>query len=58
MTVYCAVDNDKYERVRLMADTTKELSAMLGIKPNSLRSALCRGQTCRGLKIIKVEIDN
>ena len=58
MTVYCAVDNDKYELIRCVADSVKELSGMLGIKPASLRAYLCRGQAWFGLKFIKVEIDD
>lgn len=57
MTVYCAVDNDKYERIRFIADTQKELSEMVGIKHCSLRSYLCRGQSWFGYKFIRVEID-
>ena len=58
MTVYCAVDNDKYERIRYIADSVKELGAMMGAKPASLRAYLCRGQARFGLKIIKVVLDD
>lgn len=58
MTVYCAVDNDKYERIRYVADSIKELSSVLGIKPASLRGYLCRGQSRFGCKFVKVVIDD
>ena len=58
MTVYCAVDNDKYERIRYVADSVKELSGMLGIKPASLRGYLCRGQARYGLKFERVDIED
>lgn len=58
MTVYCAVDNDKYERIRFLADTIKELSNTLGVKPASLKGYMSRGQAWFGLKFIKVEIDD
>ena len=56
MIVYCAVDNDKYERIRYIADSLVELANILEINPYSLRSYLCRGQSWFGLKFVKVEI--
>lgn len=58
MIVYCAVDNDKYERIRFLADTIKELSNILDVKPSSLKSYLSRGQAWFGLKFIRVEIED
>ena len=58
MTVFCAVDDDKYERIRYMADSMKELSMMLNSKPATLSSYKNRGQSVYGLKIIKVVIDD
>lgn len=58
MNVYCAVDNDKYERIRFLADSVKELGALIGVKPASLRGYLCKGQSWFGLKFIKVVLDD
>ena len=58
MTVYCAVDDDKYERIRYIADSMVELAKILNTKPTNLSSYKTRGQTVFGLKIIKVEIDD
>ena len=58
MTVYCAVDNDKYERIRVVADSVKELGALIGVKPTTLRGYLSRGQSRFGLKFIKVVLDD
>ena len=58
MIVYCAVDNDKYERIRYIADSLVELGNILNANPYSLASYLCRGQTWHGLKFVKVEIDD
>lgn len=58
MNVYCAIDNDKYERIRYIADTLVELGKILKANPYSLASYKSRGQEWFGLKIIKVEIDD
>jgi hypothetical protein len=58
MTVYCAVDNDKYERIRFVADSIKELSGMLGVKPATLRGYLSRGNARNGLKFERVCIED
>lgn len=56
MNVYCAVDNDKYERIRYIADTLVELAKILKANPYSLASYKSRGQAWRGLKIVMVDI--
>jgi hypothetical protein len=56
--VFCAVEADKYERIRYIADSMKELARMLGTKPTNLAAYKCRGETVWGLKIIKVVIDD
>jgi hypothetical protein len=58
MTVYCAIDNDKYERIRYIADTLAELGKILNANPYSLASYKSRGQEWFGMKIIMVEIDD
>lgn len=58
MKVFCAVDADKYERIRYIADSMKELARMLGTKPTNLSAYKSRGETVWGMKIIKVEIDD
>lgn len=58
MTVYCAVDDDKYERIRYIADSMKELAKMLNTKPVNLSSCKSRNQSRFGLKIIKVVLDD
>lgn len=57
MTVFCAVDDDKYERIRYMEDSMKELAKRLNTSPTNLSSYKSRGQALFGLKIIKVVID-
>lgn len=58
MTVYCAVDDDKYERIRYMADSMQELGKMLNTNPRALSAYKTRGQSWFGLKIIKVVIND
>lgn len=58
MTVYCAVDDDKYERIRYIADSMVELGRMLNTKPVNLSSYKTRGQAVFGMKIIKVVLDD
>lgn len=58
MLVYCAVTNDRYEHITAVADSGGDLARMLGVKPKTLRSYLSRGQTCKGYKIERVEIDD
>ena len=58
MTVFCAVDDDKYERIRYMADTMIELAKMLNTKPTNLSAYKTRGQAVFGMKIIKVVLDD
>ena len=42
MMVYIACTPDKYELPIAVADTTKELAQMLGVKENSIQHALSR----------------
>ena len=58
MKVFCAVDNDKYERIRYMADSMKELARILGTKPTNLSAYKCRGESFFGMKIIKVVFED
>ena len=58
MLVYCAVTHDKYEHISHIADSGAGLARILGVKPETLRSYLSRGQTCKGYKIERVEIDD
>lgn len=57
MTVFCAVDDDKYERIRYIADSMKDLAKQLNTSPTNLSSYKSRGQALYGLKFIKVVID-
>lgn len=58
MKVYCAIDNDKFGRIRYIADTLVELGKILKANPHSLASYRARGQAWFGLKIITVEIED
>ena len=58
MTVYCAVDDDKYERIRYMADSMQELGEMLKVNPRSLSTYKSRGQAWFGLKFISVVLED
>ena len=57
MTVFCAVENNRLERIAFMADSLIELAKMLGVAHSSIKSARTRNITCAGYKIIKVRID-
>ena len=58
MKVYCAVEPSKYERIVFIEDSPRKLAKILGVPYNTILSAKSRGAKCRGLKIIKVEIDD
>lgn len=57
MMVFCAIENTKYEHIRYMEDNLIELAKKLGCSYSSLKSANCRGITCKGYKIETVKID-
>ena len=57
MTVYCAIENTRFEHIRYMEDSLVDLAKKLGCSHSSLRSANCRGITCKGYKIETVKID-
>lgn len=58
MVLYMMVTKDKYELPLAVADTMAELARMVGVLPDSVRSAMChdrkRGRKCQ---YIRVEVD-
>lgn len=56
--IYMLVTNDIYEFPVAMANSVQELARMIGVRPNSISSAMShaksRGQRC---KYVKVELD-
>ena len=58
MKVYCAVEPEKYERIVFIEDSPQKLAKILGVPYSTILSVKSRGGKCRGLKIIKVEIDD
>lgn len=58
MKVYCAVDDDEYERIRYLADSMNALCKILGASSKALRSCKSRGQAWHGMKFITVVIDD
>lgn len=58
MTVFCAVENNRLERIVLMTDTLQELARLLGVAYSSIKTARTKNITCKGYKIEKVVIDD
>ena len=58
MKVYCAVEPDKYERIVFIENSPSKLADVMGVPRQTLACAKCRGNKCRGLKIIEVEIED
>ena len=56
--LYMQITRDKYELPMAVADSAAELARMIGVKPDTVRSAMCHdkkaGHKC---SYIKVEID-
>lgn len=58
MKVFCAVEADKYEFIRYMEKSAKDLAKVLGVKHGSVLSAKARGEKLKGFKIEKVVFDD
>lgn len=55
-SLYLLVSSDKYELPLAVADTTRELSALIGVREDAIRSAMSkarkRGNRCRYVKVV------
>lgn len=55
-TIYMLMTTDKYELPLAVADTTRELSALIGVREDAIRSAMSkarkRGSKCRYVKVV------
>lgn len=54
--LYMLVSSDKYELPLAVADTTRELSVLIGVREDAIRSAMSkarkRGSKCRYVKVV------
>ena len=57
--VYMLIDNTKYQLPLVIADTAQELADIVGVKRNSIHSAICRLKSgeLKTSKYICCEID-
>lgn len=56
--VYMLITQDKYELPLAVADTSEELSKMLGLSSSAVASSICRAkQSGRKCRYIEVRID-
>lgn len=55
-SLYLLISSDKYELPLAVADTTRELSALIGVREDAIRSAMSkarkRGNRCRYVKVV------
>lgn len=60
--VYMLVSHDEYELPLAVADTVRELSALIGVREDAIRSAMSkarkRGNRCRYVKVVIEEEEN
>lgn len=55
-SLYLLVSSDKYELPLAVADSIRELSALIGVREDAIRSAMSkarkRGNRCRYVKVV------
>lgn len=57
--VYILVTQDKYELPLMLADTAEEMARKLGLRKDSVASAICKAKKDgRKCKYVRVELDD
>lgn len=57
MRVYILVSSDKYEHIKAIAETVKELAELCGVNKNTVESSLSHYRKGRWSRYQEVEID-